>query len=168
MGDEVASLRARLEASELRHEVNELRSVVAQYQRELRESNKLLLKQRLPPRIVVEYVATLDGVTARHALPEMKTACAQATRTRSTPQLRALTRMVAADALQMLRWPTWRLATGEQRASWSALFVCESHGTTGGGACRPIRLRWRGRSSGEWCARRMLLHRSCRVSWCAS
>ena len=49
-GGEVALLRARLEASELRHEVQELRSVVAQYQRELRESNKLLLKQRLPPR----------------------------------------------------------------------------------------------------------------------
>ena len=30
------------------------------------------------PRIVIEYIATLDGVTARHALPEMKTACAGA------------------------------------------------------------------------------------------
>ena len=30
------------------------------------------------PRIVIEYTATLDGVTARHALPEMKTACAGA------------------------------------------------------------------------------------------
>ena len=30
-GGEVALLRARLEASELRHEVQELRSVVAQY-----------------------------------------------------------------------------------------------------------------------------------------
>ena len=49
MADEVALLRARLEASELQHEVKELRSVVAQYQRELRESNKLLIKQRLPP-----------------------------------------------------------------------------------------------------------------------
>lgn len=49
-GDEIALLRAKLEASELRHEVQELRSVIAQYQRELRESNRLLLKQRLPPR----------------------------------------------------------------------------------------------------------------------
>eukprot|EP00966_Prymnesium_polylepis_P327481 7383353-Prymnesium_polylepis.1 len=48
--DEIALLRVKLEASELRHEVRELRSVVAQYQRELRESNRLLLKQRLPPR----------------------------------------------------------------------------------------------------------------------
>ena len=48
--EEIALLRARLEASELRHEVKELRSVVAQYQRELKESNTLLLKQRLPPR----------------------------------------------------------------------------------------------------------------------
>ena len=50
MGDEVALLRAKLDASELRHEVQELRGVIAQYQRELKESNKLLLKQRLPPR----------------------------------------------------------------------------------------------------------------------
>ena len=35
--EEIALLRARLEASELRHEVKELRSVVAQYQRELKE-----------------------------------------------------------------------------------------------------------------------------------
>ena len=48
--EEIALLRAKLEASELRHEVKELRSVVAQYQRELKESNTLLLKQRLPPR----------------------------------------------------------------------------------------------------------------------
>ena len=47
---EVEILRAKLEASELRHEVRELRSVVEQYQRELGESNRLLLKQRLPPR----------------------------------------------------------------------------------------------------------------------
>ena len=49
-GSEVELLRAKLEASELRHEVRELRSVVEQYQRELGESNRLLLKQRLPPR----------------------------------------------------------------------------------------------------------------------
>ena len=48
--EEIALLRARLEAIEPRHEVKELRSVVAQYQRELKESNTLLLKQRLPPR----------------------------------------------------------------------------------------------------------------------
>ena len=35
---------------------------------------------RPTPRIVVEYTATLDGVTARHALPELKTACAGARR----------------------------------------------------------------------------------------
>ena len=43
-------LQAKLELSELRHEVKELRRVIGQYQQELRESNKLLLKQRLPPR----------------------------------------------------------------------------------------------------------------------
>ena len=47
---ELALLRAQLEASELRHEVRELRSAIVQYQRELKESNSLLLKQRLPPR----------------------------------------------------------------------------------------------------------------------
>ena len=46
----MALLRAKLEASELRHEVQQLRAVVARYQRELKESNTLLLKQRLPPR----------------------------------------------------------------------------------------------------------------------
>ena len=48
--NEVALLRAKLEASELRHEVKELKRVIAQYQQELSESNTLLLKQRLPPR----------------------------------------------------------------------------------------------------------------------
>ena len=48
--EQVELLQAKLEASELRHEVQELRRVIGQYQQELRESNKLLLKQRLPPR----------------------------------------------------------------------------------------------------------------------
>ena len=47
---EVALLRAKLEASELRHEVQRLQGVVKQYQQELEESNRLLRKQRLPPR----------------------------------------------------------------------------------------------------------------------
>jgi len=47
---EVALLRAKLEASELRHEVQRLQGVVKQYQRELEESNRLLRKQRLPPK----------------------------------------------------------------------------------------------------------------------
>lgn len=48
--EQVELLQAKLEASELRHEVQELRRVIAQYQQELRECSKLLLKQRLPPR----------------------------------------------------------------------------------------------------------------------
>ena len=48
--EQVELLQAKLEASELRHEVQELRRVIAQYQQELRETNRLLLKQRLPPR----------------------------------------------------------------------------------------------------------------------
>ena len=52
MTDEVALLRAQLEASELRHEVNQLKSVISQFQRELKESNKLLLKQRLGARLL--------------------------------------------------------------------------------------------------------------------
>ena len=47
----IETLRAKLEASELRHEVNQLRSVITQLERELKESNKLLRTQRLPPRI---------------------------------------------------------------------------------------------------------------------
>ena len=48
---DVELLQAKLEASELRHEVTELRRVIAQYQQELRESSKLLLKGgRVPPR----------------------------------------------------------------------------------------------------------------------
>lgn len=44
-------LQAKLEVSELRHEAAGLRRVVAQYQEELRESSKLLLKGgRIPPR----------------------------------------------------------------------------------------------------------------------
>ena len=50
---EVELLKAKLEASELRHRVSELTSVVAQMQKELKESNKLLRQQRLPPRIRV-------------------------------------------------------------------------------------------------------------------
>ena len=41
---------AKLEASTLREEVQRLRGVIAQYQRELKESNALLMKQRLPAR----------------------------------------------------------------------------------------------------------------------
>ena len=66
--EEIALLRARLEASELRHEVHEvkeLRSVVAQYQRELKESNTLLLKQRLPPRPHTAPVVRRSLFTAR-------------------------------------------------------------------------------------------------------
>ena len=48
---DVELLQAMLEASELRHEVVGLRRVVAQYQEELREASKLLLKGgRIPPR----------------------------------------------------------------------------------------------------------------------
>ena len=47
---EIALLQSKLENSELRAQVQELRGVVEQYQRELKESNALLLKQRLPPR----------------------------------------------------------------------------------------------------------------------
>ena len=43
-------LEAKLEASQLRHTVNELRNVIEQMQLELRESNRLLLKQNLPKR----------------------------------------------------------------------------------------------------------------------
>ena len=53
MQNEVALLRAQLEASELRHQVAELRAVIVQLQLELLESNMLLRKQRLPPRIKV-------------------------------------------------------------------------------------------------------------------
>ena len=42
----VALLRAQLEASELRHRVNELQSVVSSLEAELKESNSLLLKSR--------------------------------------------------------------------------------------------------------------------------
>ena len=42
----VALLRAQLEASELRHRVNELQSVVTSLEAELKESNSLLLKSR--------------------------------------------------------------------------------------------------------------------------
>ena len=45
-----AVLRAKLEANALREELQRMRGVVAQYQRELKESNQLLIKQRLPPR----------------------------------------------------------------------------------------------------------------------
>jgi len=51
MEQEVALLRAQLEASELKHTVAELRGVISQLQCELKESNQLLRKQRLPPRI---------------------------------------------------------------------------------------------------------------------
>ena len=47
----VALLTAKLEASELRHRVSELEAVITQLQLELKESNALLRKQRLPPRI---------------------------------------------------------------------------------------------------------------------
>ena len=43
-------LRAKLEVSELRHRVNELDAVIVQLQNELKESNRLLLRQRLPSR----------------------------------------------------------------------------------------------------------------------
>ena len=43
-------VRVKLEASELRIKVNELESVISQLQKELKESNKLLRQQRLPPR----------------------------------------------------------------------------------------------------------------------
>ena len=46
---EIALLSAKLEASELRHRVNELNAVITQLN--LKESNTLLRKQRLPPRI---------------------------------------------------------------------------------------------------------------------
>lgn len=42
----VALLRAQLEASELRHRVNELQSVVSSLEAELKESNSILLKSR--------------------------------------------------------------------------------------------------------------------------
>ena len=51
--EQIALLSARLEASELRHTVNDLNSVIAQLQQELKESSTLLRKQRLPPRIKV-------------------------------------------------------------------------------------------------------------------
>ena len=41
---------AKLEVQQLRTEVERLQSVVAKYQEELRESHRLLLKQRLPRR----------------------------------------------------------------------------------------------------------------------
>ena len=47
---EVELLRARLEASELKHELNEWKAVCAALQQELKESNRLLRQQRLPPR----------------------------------------------------------------------------------------------------------------------
>ena len=43
---EVDLLRSRLEASELKHRVNELETVVATLERELKESNDLLIKSR--------------------------------------------------------------------------------------------------------------------------
>ena len=51
--EEVALLRAQLEASQLKHTVNELRGIITQLQLELKESNTLLRKQRLPPRIKI-------------------------------------------------------------------------------------------------------------------
>ena len=41
---------ARLQVQELRSEVERLQGVVSQYQQELKLSNKLLMQQRLPPR----------------------------------------------------------------------------------------------------------------------
>ena len=49
----VSLLRAKLEASELRHRVRELTTAIEQLQAELTESNTLLRKQRLPARIRV-------------------------------------------------------------------------------------------------------------------
>ena len=49
----VELLTAKLEASELRQRVTELNAVITQLQAELHESNTLLRKQRLPPRIRV-------------------------------------------------------------------------------------------------------------------
>jgi hypothetical protein len=49
-GEQVELLQAKLEVSELRHQLQELKRVIGQYQQELRECSKLLLKQRLPPR----------------------------------------------------------------------------------------------------------------------
>ena len=43
-------LKARLEASELRHELNEWKQVCAALSNELKESTRLLRQQRLPPR----------------------------------------------------------------------------------------------------------------------
>ena len=45
-GGEVILLRAQLEASELKHRVNELQEVVSALEAELKESNTLLLKSR--------------------------------------------------------------------------------------------------------------------------
>ena len=41
---------AKLEAEQLRNEVRQLQTVISQYQTELRESRRLLLRQRLPRR----------------------------------------------------------------------------------------------------------------------
>ena len=49
--DKIELLEAKLEASELRHRVNELNAAIQQLQVELKESNTLLRKQRLPSRI---------------------------------------------------------------------------------------------------------------------
>ena len=46
----IALLSARLEASELKHTLNDLRATILQLQLELKESTSLLCKQRLPPR----------------------------------------------------------------------------------------------------------------------
>ena len=50
---QIVLLKAQLEASELRHRVHELNTVITQLQLELQESNTLLRRQRLPPRIKV-------------------------------------------------------------------------------------------------------------------
>ena len=47
----IALLTAQLHASELKHTVTNLKAVIVQLQLELKESNTLLMKQRLPPRI---------------------------------------------------------------------------------------------------------------------
>ena len=49
--DTIAVLTAKLEAAELRNRVNELQTAISRLQLELKESNTLLCKQRLPPRI---------------------------------------------------------------------------------------------------------------------
>ena len=48
--DEAELWKARYEASELRHQLAEWKAVVSALQQELRESNRLLRQQRLPPR----------------------------------------------------------------------------------------------------------------------